>query len=139
LTGPARIHGVCSLQRLPTNGARHTRHLGDPHDLGNAVLGVVFLMVVENVCPPIPSEVIRPLAPFLLFTTIGAGLWTALLASAGYGLGANFRQAEAYFDPSSYVVLAEAELRPVVKAGNRLMLFFPILEPYKIVSKKVPS
>ena len=47
-----------------------------------------------------------PLAPFLLFTTIGAGLWTALLASAGYGLGANFRQVEAYLDPTSYVVLA---------------------------------
>lgn len=47
-----------------------------------------------------------PLAPFLLFTTIGAGLWTALLASAGYWLGANFRQVETYLDPASYVVLA---------------------------------
>jgi membrane protein DedA with SNARE-associated domain len=47
-----------------------------------------------------------PLAPFLLFTTIGAGLWTTLLASAGYGFGANFRQVEAYLDPASYVVLA---------------------------------
>jgi membrane protein DedA with SNARE-associated domain len=47
-----------------------------------------------------------PLAPFLLCTTMGAGLWTALLASAGYGLGANFRQVEAYLDPASYVVLA---------------------------------
>jgi membrane protein DedA with SNARE-associated domain len=47
-----------------------------------------------------------PLAPFLLFTTIGAGLWAALLASAGYWLGANFRQVEAYLDPVSYGVLA---------------------------------
>jgi membrane protein DedA with SNARE-associated domain len=47
-----------------------------------------------------------PLAPFLLCTTIGAGLWTALLASVGYGLGANFRQVEVYLDPASYVVLA---------------------------------
>lgn len=47
-----------------------------------------------------------PLAPFLLCTAIGAGLWTALLASVGYGLGANFRQVEAYLDPASYVVLA---------------------------------
>jgi membrane protein DedA with SNARE-associated domain len=46
------------------------------------------------------------LAPFLLYTTIGAGLWTALLALAGYGLGANFRQVERYLDPASYVVLA---------------------------------
>jgi membrane protein DedA with SNARE-associated domain len=47
-----------------------------------------------------------PLVPFLLFTTIGAGLWTALLACAGYWLGRNFRQVEAYLDPLSYVVLA---------------------------------
>jgi membrane protein DedA with SNARE-associated domain len=47
-----------------------------------------------------------PLAPFLLYTTIGAGLWTVLLTLAGYGLGANFRQVETYLDPASYVVLA---------------------------------
>jgi membrane protein DedA with SNARE-associated domain len=47
-----------------------------------------------------------PLAAFLLFTTIGAGLWTALLTLTGYWLGANFRQVEAYLDPVSYVVLA---------------------------------
>ena len=46
------------------------------------------------------------LAPFLLYTTIGAGLWTACLACAGYWLGANFQQVEAYLDPASYVVLA---------------------------------
>ena len=47
-----------------------------------------------------------PLAPFLLYTTIGAALWTALLTLAGYGLGAHFRQVERYLDPASYVVLA---------------------------------
>jgi membrane protein DedA with SNARE-associated domain len=47
-----------------------------------------------------------PLVPFLLSTTIGAGLWAALLASVGYGLGANFQQVETYLDPASYVVLA---------------------------------
>jgi membrane protein DedA with SNARE-associated domain len=46
------------------------------------------------------------LATFLLFTAIGAGLWTALLAYAGYWLGANFQQVETYLDPASYVVLA---------------------------------
>jgi membrane protein DedA with SNARE-associated domain len=29
-----------------------------------------------------------------------------LLAGLGYGLGANFRQVEAYLDPVSYIVLA---------------------------------
>jgi membrane protein DedA with SNARE-associated domain len=47
-----------------------------------------------------------PLALFLLYTTLGTGLWTALLTLAGYGLGANFRQVERYLDPVSYVVLA---------------------------------
>jgi membrane protein DedA with SNARE-associated domain len=47
-----------------------------------------------------------PVVPFLLFTTIGAGLWTAILASAGYWLGANFRQVEGYLDPALYGVLA---------------------------------
>jgi len=46
------------------------------------------------------------LAPFLLVTAIGSGLWTALLAYAGYWLGANFRQVEAYLNPVSYVILA---------------------------------
>jgi membrane protein DedA with SNARE-associated domain len=55
----------------------------------------------------IPAGIQRmPLALFLLFTTMGAGLWTTLLVAAGYGLGANFRQVEAYLDPASYVVLA---------------------------------
>jgi len=47
-----------------------------------------------------------PLTPFLLYTTLGAGLWTALLTLVGYELGANFRQVETYLDPASYVVLA---------------------------------
>ena len=47
-----------------------------------------------------------PLVPFLLSTTIGAGLWTTLLACAGYWLGTNFQHVEAYLDPVSYVVLA---------------------------------
>jgi membrane protein DedA with SNARE-associated domain len=46
------------------------------------------------------------LALFLLYTTMGAGLWTALLTLAGYGLGANFHQVATYLDPVSYVVLA---------------------------------
>jgi membrane protein DedA with SNARE-associated domain len=55
----------------------------------------------------IPAGMERmPLAIFLLFTAMGAGLWTTLLVAAGYGLGANFRQVEAYLDPASYVVLA---------------------------------
>lgn len=55
------------------------------------------------------------LAPFLLYTTIGAGVWTALLATAGYLLGSNFTQAEKYLDPVSWVVLGVIMIAYVVR------------------------
>jgi membrane protein DedA with SNARE-associated domain len=72
-------------------------------------MAVLFCRLVPGIRSliSIPAGIAgMPLAPFLLCTAIGAGLWTALLALAGYGLGANFRQVEAYLDPASYVVLA---------------------------------
>lgn len=45
------------------------------------------------------------LVSFLLYTTIGSGVWTSLLAYAGYFLGTNFRQIGEYIDIASYVVL----------------------------------
>ena len=44
------------------------------------------------------------LASFLFYTAIGAGIWTALLAFAGYILGAKFEQVGEYLNPASYVV-----------------------------------
>ncbi len=41
---------------------------------------------------------------FLFFTTIGAAIWTSILAYAGYFLGNNFREVEDYFDPISLIV-----------------------------------
>lgn len=43
---------------------------------------------------------------FLLYTTIGSGIWSAILAGAGYGLGENFKQVDKYMGPISYVVAA---------------------------------
>ena len=45
-----------------------------------------------------------PMLPFLIYTTIGSAFWTAALAAAGYGLGAQFREVEKYLDPVSWVV-----------------------------------
>jgi membrane protein DedA with SNARE-associated domain len=63
------------------------------------------------------------LVPFLCYTAMGAGLWTALLTCAGYWLGANFRQIEVYLDPASYVVLAGLVVlyiwRVVTQKGQR--------------------
>lgn len=44
------------------------------------------------------------LAVFLFYTTLGAALWTALLAYLGYLLGTRFREVERYLDPVSWVV-----------------------------------
>ena len=41
--------------------------------------------------PPLPSELIMPLTPFLLYTSIGSLLWTAALAAGAYVLEANYR------------------------------------------------
>lgn len=55
----------------------------------------------------IPAGLSRmKLAPFLIFSTAGAALWTTLLATAGYALGANFNKVEEYLDPVSYLVFA---------------------------------
>ena len=43
-------------------------------------------------------------ASFLLYTSIGAGIWTSLLAYAGYVLGTNFRQIGEYLDIATYIV-----------------------------------
>ncbi len=55
----------------------------------------------------IPAGIARmTLAPFLCFTAIGAGVWTALLAYLGYFLGEKFGQVKDYLNPISYVILA---------------------------------
>jgi membrane protein DedA with SNARE-associated domain len=46
------------------------------------------------------------IAAFLCYSAIGAGLWTTLLASAGYLLGAKFEDVGKYLNPASYIVLA---------------------------------
>lgn len=44
--------------------------------------------------------------PFLLYTTLGAALWSGLLAYLGYLLGENFQKVHQYLAPVSYVVVA---------------------------------
>ncbi|HKZ74001.1 MAG TPA: DedA family protein [Steroidobacteraceae bacterium] len=42
---------------------------------------------------------------FLFWTTLGAALWTGILAGLGYVLGRNFKVVEQWLDPFSWVVL----------------------------------
>ena len=44
------------------------------------------------------------LVSFLFYTAVGAGIWTAALAYAGYILGTNFRQVGEYLDVATYIV-----------------------------------
>ena len=45
------------------------------------------------------------LVPFLIYTAIGAAVWTTLLAYLGYFLGSNFRRVGDYLDLVSWIVL----------------------------------
>jgi len=71
-------------------------------------MAVLFCRLIPGVRSliSIPAGIERiPVAVFLAYTTVGAGLWTTLLASLGYGLGGKYREVEQYLDPVSYVVL----------------------------------
>jgi membrane protein DedA with SNARE-associated domain len=52
----------------------------------------------------IPAGIARmPLPAFLAYTAAGAGVWTALLAGAGYYVRSRFEQVGEYLDPASWV------------------------------------
>jgi membrane protein DedA with SNARE-associated domain len=50
------------------------------------------------------------LPPFLLYTTIGAGLWCTALAYAGSLLGENYEEVEHYVGPAGWVILGSVVL-----------------------------
>lgn len=71
---------------------------------GSAVLLCRLIPGIRSLIS-IPAGINRMnLFSFLFFTTIGAAIWTSVLAYAGYLLGSNFRAVEKYFDPVSLVV-----------------------------------
>jgi membrane protein DedA with SNARE-associated domain len=54
----------------------------------------------------LPAGIDRmPVVSFLLFTALGSGIWSALLAYAGFLLGGRYQEVERYVNPVSYVVL----------------------------------
>jgi membrane protein DedA with SNARE-associated domain len=57
--------------------------------------GVIFLMAIESACTPLPSEVIMPLAGWML---IGAGRWELVFLAGLYGaIGNVIGSAAAYW------------------------------------------
>ena len=54
----------------------------------------------------LPAGISRmPLAPFIAYSTLGSGIWIALLTGAGYQLGQNYELVDQYLAPVSKVVV----------------------------------
>lgn len=55
------------------------------------------------------AATLEKLPRFILLTLLGAGIWTGLLlATAGYWLGAEYRQVARYVGPASTIILGSA-------------------------------
>ncbi|WP_027483851.1 DedA family protein [Deinococcus pimensis] len=60
-----------------------------------------------------------PLAKFLLYTGIGTGLWSTLLAVLGFTLGENYEVVERYVGPIGYAVLGLLAVTVIVWVVRR--------------------
>ncbi|MDO8472259.1 MAG: DedA family protein [Dehalococcoidia bacterium] len=58
--------------------------------------GVVLLMAIESACIPVPSEVIMPLAGWMLIKEPGLSPWYVFLAAAAGGVGNTLGSVVAY-------------------------------------------
>lgn len=55
------------------------------------------------------------LAPFVLYSSLGAGLWSGLLAYLGFLLGENYQKVHLYLAPLAYLVLAAVAIGFIVR------------------------
>ena len=104
-------------ERLESLADRHGRWLGisgkdiarsrrwaDRHG-GWAVLFCRLIPGVRSLISVPAGVAAMPILPFLAYTTVGAGLWVALLAYAGRVLGDNYDRVGTIVGPAAYVVL----------------------------------
>ena len=76
---------------------------------GPAVVFFGRLVPIVRSIVSIPAGVGRmPLGPFLLYTTLGSGLWNIALIGAGWLLGDNWEAAGPYVEVFQYLVIAAA-------------------------------
>lgn len=74
---------------------------------GEIIIFVGRLIPIIRSLISLPAGMKRmPLGRFVVFTTLGAGIWTALLAYAGYILGENWEDVLGYVDQYQKVTLA---------------------------------
>lgn len=57
-----------------------------------------------------------PLPPFLLYSAVGTGAWTAALALIGRALGTKYELVDKYLGPATWVVLGGIVLAMIVRA-----------------------
>ena len=98
----AERHGrwlTLSPQEVDTADRWFDRHGGKAVFFGRLVPGVRTLISVPA---GISDMTFRR---FLLYTTAGTAVWTALLAAGGWFLGSNYRQLAAWMSPVSNVVV----------------------------------
>lgn len=110
--------------------------------------GVIFLIALENIFPPIPSEIILPLTGFLVFkgelnflgvvtaSTIGSVLGALFLYYLSYRLGQKrvLRIADKY---GKYIGLSKEDIQKSItwfhKHGTKLVLFGRIIPTIRSV------
>jgi len=84
---------------------------------GAATTFVCRLVPVVRQLISIPAGISRmPLGPFTLFTALGAGIWAAILAAAGYALGAGSAEMT-YLEIVSSGARTAKEYTPELVAG----------------------
>ena len=88
---------------------------------GRAAVFIARLAPLTRSLISVPAGVARmPIGPFLLYTTLGSGLWNALLIGAGWLLGANWTLVERYQSLLSMALAALLVVAVVWFVGRRL-------------------
>jgi membrane protein DedA with SNARE-associated domain len=89
---------------------------------GRAAVFIARLAPFTRSVISIPAGVAKmPMPTFLLYTTLGSGLWNLLLIGAGWLLGANWSLVEKYQSIFGTVVVAALVLAVVWFVGRRLL------------------
>lgn len=109
-----RLYGIHRIRRIAERHGRWMtvspddvdKALDTFHRHGRAAVFFGRLVPAIRTLISVPAGIAcMPMLPFLVYSTIGSLIWTALLASAGYVLKAQYALVADYLDPGSKIVL----------------------------------